>query len=249
MPYRSSEIGNSSEIECGQCGASFYYELLQCPECGAPVYGENEEDEEELPIRPRSPSTHVNPSALPEGAPLVLGLFTAALLLLVIYFPLRTAFQVPPTRPAKELLLLTAGLSAAGGGWIAGRFSSHLWRIQGLLVGAGALAAALLINDLMYAQGSSLFFQASSWPLFSLVVLNGWAGAALAERMQRLSAVETLFGPVIQENLYYQRLLAITGYDKEVVERLIAHEGRRSPGASRLEKMRRAVERWERDNR
>ncbi len=47
----------------------------------------------------------------------------------------------------------------------------------------------------------------------------------------------------------YQQLLGIAMGDQEVVERLIALEETRHPGASRETLIRHAIERWRRDNR
>lgn len=55
--------------------------------------------------------------------------------------------------------------------------------------------------------------------------------------------------PEETEETYYQDLLQKTGGDREAVERMIAYESERSPGANRIECMRAAKERWEKDNR
>jgi hypothetical protein len=231
----------SDEIECGQCGASFYYELHRCPECGALVYP----DEADEPSEPSRAAY-----SLMQAGPLLLSWFTSALLLLVLYFPLSRAFSLDPLQPgARLLLLLTAALCALPAGWLAGRYASSHLHAHGLLAGLGTASLAVVFFELVYNQGAELLESPTSWAVLLLVVLAGWGGSRLAEHMHRQSAVASLFGPVIEENLHYQRLLAITGNDKETVERLIAYEGRRYPKSTRLERMQRAIERWERDNR
>jgi hypothetical protein len=251
MSYIPHENGHASDIECGKCGSSFYYELYKCPQCGAPVFGDEEEEDESSIYAASQQAGKGRASAyLPEAGPLILGLFVSGLLLAVLYFPLQSAFSAAPDLAASRLLLiLTGAFSALVGGWFAGRFSARSLRTQGLLVGAGSLILAVLFYQLVYNQAAALFSNPDFWPGLPLILLSGWGGAAAAERMQRQNAVESLFGPVIQENILYQRLLSITGYDKDTVERLIAFEGRRYPQATRLERMQRAVERWERDNR
>jgi hypothetical protein len=51
------------------------------------------------------------------------------------------------------------------------------------------------------------------------------------------------------ERRLYQDLLRRTRGDRELAERLIEYERRRSPGADRLELLQDAIYRWERDDR
>jgi hypothetical protein len=48
------------EIECGRCGAHFYYELTRCPNCGVNVY---EPDDESNADDPRAASRKAPPRA------------------------------------------------------------------------------------------------------------------------------------------------------------------------------------------
>jgi hypothetical protein len=57
FPKRASEIMPASidpqpaddEIECGRCGAYFYYELTRCPACGVNVYEPDDDSNRERP--------------------------------------------------------------------------------------------------------------------------------------------------------------------------------------------------------
>lgn len=48
MPRRNEHESAENEIECGRCGAHFYYELTRCPNCGVDVY-EPTDDLETVP--------------------------------------------------------------------------------------------------------------------------------------------------------------------------------------------------------
>jgi hypothetical protein len=71
----------------------------------------------------------------------------------------------------------------------------------------------------------------------------------VAERMLQKATVETLFVvPQTEENLY-QDLFIKVGYDHDIARRLIEYERQREPQATRLQLIRNAIQRWERDNR
>ncbi len=60
---------------------------------------------------------------------------------------------------------------------------------------------------------------------------------------------QALFSASLEQIELYDELLRKVGGDEAAADRLIALEGKRSPQASRSECIRRAIERWERDNR
>jgi hypothetical protein len=68
----------------------------------------------------------------------------------------------------------------------------------------------------------------------------------LAFGVKRSSDAETK--PAASEEELYQKLLRKSLGDKDQVERLLEHERQRNPKASRVELLRAALERWERDN-
>lgn len=48
MPFSLDPPPEDNEIECGQCGVFFYYDLTRCPACGANVYALEDETEEDI---------------------------------------------------------------------------------------------------------------------------------------------------------------------------------------------------------
>ncbi|MGD8814590.1 MAG: hypothetical protein PVI78_08965 [Anaerolineales bacterium] len=46
MPIRIDPPPADDEIECGRCGAHFYYELNRCPHCGVNVYEPDDENDQ-----------------------------------------------------------------------------------------------------------------------------------------------------------------------------------------------------------
>jgi len=49
MPASIDPQPADDEIECGRCGAYFYYELTRCPACGVNVYEPDDEIDRERP--------------------------------------------------------------------------------------------------------------------------------------------------------------------------------------------------------
>jgi hypothetical protein len=242
-PTPISSLDN--EIECAHCGAHFYYELLNCPQCGRSVYGE-EEEPDLYTAGPEPPGLR----RLGDAAGLLLGWFAAGLVLAAVFLPLRSALRISPHTVGEHALLwITAAAAAFAAGFLAGRFTSRRGRLLGLLAGAGSAVLAILLVLVLYGSALPLLADPLSWLGAPLAALSGWGGSALVRRLEREDAAEALFGPVIQENMLCQRLLAICRHDKDTAERLIEYERRRAPGAARHEWIQRAVERWERENR
>ena len=47
MPASIDPPPADDELECGRCGAHFYYELTRCPNCGVSVYEPEDEPDEQ----------------------------------------------------------------------------------------------------------------------------------------------------------------------------------------------------------
>jgi hypothetical protein len=60
---------------------------------------------------------------------------------------------------------------------------------------------------------------------------------------------DEIFGDSLDQAVLYNDLLAKVGGDRAKVERLIEFERQQTPGGSRRSLLRRAIQRWERDNR
>jgi hypothetical protein len=52
------------EIECGRCGARFYYELTRCPNCGVNVYEPDDEPNRPQALQSPSLATHQTESGV-----------------------------------------------------------------------------------------------------------------------------------------------------------------------------------------
>ncbi|HKI54513.1 MAG TPA: hypothetical protein VJ987_10350 [Anaerolineales bacterium] len=54
MPTSIDPLPKDDEIECGNCGAYIYHDLLKCPNCGEYLVQYGEPEEEHPPSRPKS---------------------------------------------------------------------------------------------------------------------------------------------------------------------------------------------------
>jgi hypothetical protein len=54
MPTSITPPPKEDEVECGNCGAYIYHDLLKCPNCGAYLVESNAPEEERPSFRPKS---------------------------------------------------------------------------------------------------------------------------------------------------------------------------------------------------
>ena len=54
MPTSITPLPKDDEVECGNCGAYIYHDLLKCPNCGVYLVEPNEPEEERPKFKPRS---------------------------------------------------------------------------------------------------------------------------------------------------------------------------------------------------
>jgi hypothetical protein len=54
MPTSLTPPPKDDEVECGNCGAYIYHDLLKCPNCGTYLIEPNEPEEERFAFRPKS---------------------------------------------------------------------------------------------------------------------------------------------------------------------------------------------------
>ena len=54
MPTSITPPPKDDEVECGNCGAYIYHDLLKCPSCGVYLIEPNEPEEERSSFRPKS---------------------------------------------------------------------------------------------------------------------------------------------------------------------------------------------------
>jgi len=57
MPPHITPPPKDDEVECGNCGAYIYHDLLKCPNCGVYLIEPNEPDDERPAFRPKSKLT------------------------------------------------------------------------------------------------------------------------------------------------------------------------------------------------
>jgi hypothetical protein len=60
MPTSIDPPPADDEIECGRCGAHFYYELTRCPNCGVNVYEPDADSDPPAPTRSRPSGSPLN---------------------------------------------------------------------------------------------------------------------------------------------------------------------------------------------
>ncbi len=54
MPVSITPPPKDDEVECGNCGAYIYHDLLKCPHCGVYLIEPNEQQEEHPPFKAKS---------------------------------------------------------------------------------------------------------------------------------------------------------------------------------------------------
>ena len=67
--------------------------------------------------------------------------------------------------------------------------------------------------------------------------------------MMRKAMINDLFAPVLESQKRYLELLVKVGHDRDIAERLIEHERKFTPKATRNILVENAIKHWERDNR
>jgi predicted nucleic acid-binding Zn-ribbon protein len=55
MPTSIDPPPADDELECGRCGAHFYYELTRCPNCGVNIYEPDENSDQNYSTSSRAP--------------------------------------------------------------------------------------------------------------------------------------------------------------------------------------------------
>jgi len=68
MPTSIDPPPAEDELECGRCGAHFYYELTRCPNCGVNIYEPEEDFDQDYPDPTRAArKSRKGPGALLDG--------------------------------------------------------------------------------------------------------------------------------------------------------------------------------------
>ena len=126
---------DSSEIECGRCGARFNYELIRCPDCGVSVFEPEYDGPEEIgagyPIAGWDEALGTVAVEVLSQALVIAWWLVAAALGISLYFGLRAllgAAASPLVLQALTYICVSAG--AFAGGYLGGRFAAPSLSIQ-----------------------------------------------------------------------------------------------------------------------
>jgi len=244
-----SEPIYDNEIECAQCGSSFYHELTRCPNCGTSVYPLDNSEELWEGFEQKDPLDTFAMVSNSVGV-VFAGLFAASLITLSPYFFIKR-FITPSDYLGMQALIFTITVvGALGGGFIAGRFSKHRASFHGIVVGFLSVGLALLLTAFEVDINNMNKFPPVYMPIigWGLVTLAGLVGAELAIRWAQKAALEGLFTSKKSEKDLYQDLLRKVRHDHMVANRLVEYERQRAPNASNAYLIQNAINRWERDN-
>jgi hypothetical protein len=249
---------DSSEIECPHCGESFYYELTRCPNCGRSVYPSDFDDAEEengeteaWGVNPKnlgsSPSEPDLPSHPLTG--IMIGWFTSGVIGVILFFIL---YRILSNASGESLIsflpLVSIPFGAGVGGYIAGVYNETHPSLSGVVVGLLSIGGAILLTAYQHDLATEPLIRPETLSWWGITVLAGWGGAALSHRTIQRQAVQQLFKPRTEYQLYTE-LLTKVQFDRGTAESLIAYEQKHTPSGVRLTWIQNAIDRWERDNR
>jgi putative membrane protein (TIGR04086 family) len=242
-------VMDDNEIECPNCGSTFFYQLTRCPYCGRSVYPL---DDAEEPMNPYEEIGTLDTfgKILNSVAVVFLGLFVTSLVTLIPYFFIQQ-FVSPVALMEMQILIFSITiLGAFVGGFVAARFSKHRASFHGLLVGFLSVGLALLLTAYEIDINNMYKFPPIYVPIvgWGLVTLAGLVGAEVAVRWAQKAALEGLFSPKKNEEALYRELLLKVKNDQQVAKRLIDYELQHAPNASDTYLIQSAINRWERDN-
>jgi hypothetical protein len=241
-----------SEIECPRCGEVFYYELNRCPNCGLSVYEPEEADRDgedaEWDAGERRDTLEEWLSALTPAAAIFAGLFLSFVVSTGIFIVVRNFFgELVMTGLGRTLPLLSVPLGAAVGGYAAAAMEGENPRRMGWWVGGLSIIAAVVLAGIDRDLDAGGWIAPETIPVWIVTVLCGAAGGEFYRRQQRDVVVHELFADLPSEASLYKDLMAMTGHDAALVERLIDYELYYMPNANRRTLLESAIRRLERD--
>lgn len=239
-----------SDIECPYCGGTFYYELTRCPHCGQQVYPlEEEEDEADGWGSDQGVYEDLAQRFLPALA-VFFGLMVSFVAGTLLFIAGRVIFgDLAAEWPGRGLLLASAPAGAALGGFVGAGIERRAPQRAGWWVGVLSIIAAIVFAAVDRDLAAGGWVASDTLPVWFITVLAGAAGGEFWLRRQRDTVVRQLFPDWQDDVELYEALLARTGRDPDLAERLIEYERRGAPRARRRELIERALERWDRDNR
>ena len=250
--YDHEEWGSdASNIECPRCGESFFYELTRCPNCGLPVYADEADNDEFEEYEANESQDFLSEwvSEFARPAIVFFGLIVSFVVSTAVFFVFRFALgDAILSWPGRGILLFSAPIGAAAGGYVAAAMDKEKPRFIGGWIGGLSIISAIVLAGVDSAQVGG-WFGAETIPLWLFTVLAGFFSAEFWRRQQRDLVVQQLFGDFPDEEVLYADLMEKIGYDEQRAERLIEFERQYMPNATRRTLIESAINRWERDNR
>ena len=231
-------------FECIRCGAQVYHAASQCPHCGLELYPD-EIAEEQASDEPLPPLTLRSFS--PAGA-----LFISAILAFFLTFawlPLRPFFLNAEDAGGQAILLLAGTFAALVSGYGDCALLRRRLPLHGWLLGACSSISTVLLSAIWR---NVTFTEALFHPL-TLAILAfsrpaSYAGQLIFLRLFHRANRSTPTAKGENDSLYIE-LLHRVGFDQARLERLVALERRTAPAhTTRHDLLRRAINRWDRDN-
>ena len=230
---------NYNEIECARCGGTFHMSLTRCPHCGVNVY----EPDDDVGRQDDALTSVKNALRFPLA--LFAGWFLSAFIGLLLYIPIRAA-QATPVTPT--FTSITAALTLSIGGFAGGFLYLRIQEGRSNVGNLSQILFSVLIGILVFLTEGNLWTALS---IAGLLVIGAasFMGIKVADKMLRKAMINDLFAPVVESQKRYLEFVAMVGHDRDVAERLIEHERRYTPKATRNILVENAIKRWERDNR
>ena len=233
---------SSNQIECTRCGAIVFYELTRCPECGLNFFPTSENDPDGINTTEAETSfgfAGIYPVAV------IAGLMTFALIAFLVHFVAGSLARGELGTGIQILLAVIDFSAALGAGYLVGYLAEDNQISHGIVVGFASIGIRILFDAFWRDLTSEGLL--TPWVLLSWILILLGAGSGAWFMRNRSLRVDHILFP--EADSLYLNLMSKVNYDQELVERLIEYERQRSPDANRTVWLKRAIERWERDNR
>ena len=242
----------NNEIECTQCGKSFYFELSRCPNCGMRVHPDENPLEADLgwEVAPSRDYFEELSRKLTPWIAVFLGLIASFLVASFGFFGLSRAFPVfTDGQIGRVILLATTPLSAFLGGYLAAAIEKINPVRQGLGVGVSAILVAIILTAFERDLTVEPWIVGETIPWWLSIIFGGGLGGALWGRLRQDTMINALFSDFPDESELFRDLLAKVGHDTERVERMVDYEKKFMPNGTRRTLLESAIDRWNKDNR
>jgi hypothetical protein len=148
----------------------------------------------------------------------------------------------------KVILFMAGPFGALVGAFVGTGLYRRQSKLMGGVVGVLTVPMLLLLATHWVKVTLSLLFSPWGVLLGFLTILAGVIGGWLSETFSPESDWKEKWKVHGWEDLLYQDLLRKVRFNGSAADRLIEHERKQSPQASRLELIQSAIDRWERDN-